>query len=369
VGPDCFTPAESVPAIPPLTLPRDHAPTRSPPAGAASRVFDLLGWLLLVAAAALTGVAWLDQRLATTAPSVRPIDVYHLFIDDTPVTVTLAAGGEHVEWKTTADEVRRDSALWRRMHLADWNAVAEPLRQDGLERMILRYSGMLMNPQQWDVMGPTDWDLVPQPMRTIAYRQMLAYWTGYYDVGKHFGLAPRVVADTLSAIVMSESWFDHRAVGVNRDGSRDIGLAQASDFARGRLRQLHRQGAVEVGLDDANYWNPWTATRFVAIWMSLLLEESAGDLDRAVRAYHRGIAAAEDSLGTAYFEAVQRRLQRFIRNQEAPAAWDYLWRRGRALEQEAWPWMHPAPFPHRPVAPIDWLARPAALNVSGVHLP
>jgi hypothetical protein len=39
---------------------------------------------------------------------------------------------------------------------------------------------------------------------------------------------------------------------------------------------------------------------------------------------------------------VQRRLQRFIRNTEAPPAWSYVWRRGRAIEQEEWPWIHAA---------------------------
>ena len=47
-------------------------------------------------------------------------------------------------------------------------------------------------------MDARDWDKVPQPMRTIAYRQMVAYWAGYYDVGDRYGLQPGLVADTLA---------------------------------------------------------------------------------------------------------------------------------------------------------------------------
>jgi len=281
-------------------------------------------------------------RMDANMPSVPPLDVYRLLVDSTPVVTTVYAGGEYAPWSTTVHGLRTDVSLWRRMHLANWNTVPTELRAQGLDALLASYRHVFANPRAWDGMAVHDWDNVPQPVRTVAYRQMVAYWTGFYDIGRRYGLAPRLVSDTAAAIVMSESWFDHRAVHRDASGNADIGLAQASDYARARMGDLYRLGVVDVDLATDDYYNPWKATRFAALWFGLLLDEAAGNVDVAVRAYNRGIANAHDDRGSAYLAAVKQRLYRFIRNNDAPPAWAYVWSRGQTIEQEEWPWLSSA---------------------------
>ncbi len=295
-------------------------------------------WAAAVVAALVTLAAAADQWLRTTtfdSVPMSPVPRTGLFDDPVPIAVTVSAAGQHPPWIATEEEVRHSAELWKRMHLEDWNRLRPTLRAAGLDNMLRRYSTILHNPAAWDRMNAFEWDAVPQPIRTVAYRRMIAYWSGFYHVGAAFNLPAATIADTLSAIVMSESWFDHRARSVNRDGTWDVGLGQASFFARHRLRELHASGRVDAALTEDDYDNPWLATRFVALWMQLMLEESDGDLERAVRAYNRGIADAHDRLGAAYFATVQQRLSRYIRNVDAPASWDYVWRHARELVRTA----------------------------------
>jgi hypothetical protein len=286
----------------------------------------------LVLTTAVAADRWL--RITTFDAIPAPPTPASLFITPLPVSVTVSSGLQRAPWLSTDQELRDSVEMWKRMHLSDWNGVPAPLRDLALDKMLRHYGPVLNDPRAWDGMDAFDWDAVPQPVRTVAYRRMIAYWSGFYAVGAEYGLPAATVADTLAAIVMSESWLDHRARAVNRDGTSDVGLGQASVWARDRLRDLHARQLVDASFSEDDYYNPWRATRFVALWMLLMIEEADGDLDRAIRAYNRGIGDAGDSFGADYLAAVQRRLTRYVRNADAPASWDYVWRRARALIRE-----------------------------------
>lgn len=276
----------------------------------------------------------LTEALHSPLPHAPELDLADALWDVTPVAITLWTPSLHVPATVTRDRLLTDPTLWRRMHLVNWNVVPSDLQRAGLDALLEHHADVLASPSRWDRMTAHDWDWIPQPARIVAYRRMVQYWSGYYGVGDAHGLPPGLVTQTLQAIVMSESWFEHRSQNVGFNGQRDFGLAQASEQARERMRDLYDAGVVDVRLEDADYFNPWAATRFVAIWVSLLLDDVGGDLDWAVRAYNRGVSRAFDERGDEYLAAVQRRLHRFIQNRDSSPAWSHVWSRGRAI-----PWV------------------------------
>lgn len=315
--------------------------------------------LLCLALAAAVGVplasAALEaarERLETALAPVSRLPVYDQIVDDTPVPITVSAGWERVAHVATADAIRSDFTLWQRMRVEDWDSVPEPLRIAGLDAMLERYRPLLTTPSVWDRMDAHDWDAVPHPVRALAFRHMVQYWVSYYRVGDRWGLPRPLVADTAAAIVMSESWFEHRATNVNGRGNRDMGLAQASDFARARMHGLFVEGRSDVAFEDEEYYNPWAATRFLAIWLSHLLDDMDGDLDGAVRAYHRGTGRARAGEGREYLDGVLRRRRVYIRGRSDSPAWQHLYARDREITRQAWPWIQARRLAHD--TPIWW---------------
>lgn len=262
---------------------------------------------LLVWPGAPLTLAAIDRHLDRPAPAVAPMDIYPLFLDERPLDITITAVWQKLPMTVTHEHVRRNPTLWRWMHLDDWDRLPSGLRAEGLDAMIDRYTRFLEQPHRWAAMEATDWDYVPQPVRAIAFGRMVEYWVDHYGVGRAHGLHRRDVVETLHAIVMAESFFEHRAVNANRRGNRDLGVAQASDFAREHLDRMFERGDIDFTMDDDDYFNPWLGTRFVAAWMAMLLEEVGGDLDNAVRAYHRGSRRALRGFGDDYLETVRRR--------------------------------------------------------------
>ena len=123
---------------------------------------------------------------------------------------------------------------------------------------------------------------------------------------------------------MSESWFDHRAAAVNRDGTRDIGLGGASEYARDVLRRWYAAGRVDFTLADREYYNPWKATRWLAFWFGLMIDEARGDLDLAVRAYNWGLPRAQDGEGRDYLAVVKQRRARYFEGPSRSPTWRIL---------------------------------------------
>jgi hypothetical protein len=240
-------------------------------------------------------------------PNRPPVaSAYETVSDLRPIAITVTEEWQKVELTVAADRLVSSAPLWRRMHLDDWDRVPESHRSAALEAMVRRYGRAAAGPDAWAQMGPLDWDRVPQPIRAVAFIRMARYWADALGVGKDWPLRQPLVADTLAAVIATESWFEHRAVHVNRGGDKDLGIGQASAYCRRVLRAMPVNGDLDLTFGDDEYANPWKASRSAAVWFGLMLEEADGDLDLAVRAYHRGIRKARRGGASAYLARVNR---------------------------------------------------------------
>ncbi len=253
--------------------------------------------------------------------------------DQTPLQVTTTVAWQKIPTRATVDRVRHDSALWRRMFFDDFDRLPDSLRATALESMWRRYGGLVRAPSTWDRMTARDWDLVPQPIRAMAFVEMVRYWSGFYQTGQAYGLPRGTVTNTMAAVLMLESGFVHRAIAINTAGNRDLGLAQASDYTRTVLTRLHGEGRIDFApASEADYEDPWQASRVLVLWFGLMLDETRGDLDIAIRAYNRGAPLARMGAGDDYLQLVVDRRRRYFRDETRSPTWAFLRNKVTALE-------------------------------------
>ena len=301
------------------------APTAVPARRTGRTAAWLVAALVLIAMTA-AGLVWL-HHFVTSADA--PVPIYppsplSVFRDVRPISVTITTPTwTKVRLSTTPDGLRSDHVLWRQMHFDDWDRVPVTLREEALRLMIRANREVFEGPRLWRTMRPSAWDEVPQPVRAMSYLRMIWYWSRYERVGAEFGFEPEDVAPTMAAIVMAESWFEHRAVNSNEYG-RDLGLAQCSDFCRDHIVRMALAGEIAFFPIEPDYFNPWIATRIATVWFERELLRSGGDIELAIRAYHRGQDAAMDERGDAYLQRVLRLRERYIRTQRASPTWAFL---------------------------------------------
>jgi hypothetical protein len=279
---------------------------------------------LLAAAAGAAGV-----HVYLTAPVPAPLvpapSLLRVLSDRRLVTITTTTPSWAKRKElVTVDRLRTDHGLWRRMQFRDWDAVPAPFREPSLAAMIRAHDDVRRGPLVWQTMTAEDWDVVPQPIRAILYLRLVWHWTLAEEVGADFGLDPLRLAPTIGAIVMAESWFEHRAFNENPFGNRDLGLAQCSDPCRRTIAEMAARGEIPFAPMEADYFNPWIATRVATVWFKRELGLAAGDVELAIRAYHRGNENALDEQGDRYLETVLDKRERYVLNKGRSASWRFL---------------------------------------------
>jgi hypothetical protein len=290
---------------------------------AAAKAVGTSALLTVLVGGLFLGHVWVERSLATTLPTAP--DIHVVLFDETPVPITFTVLWQKLPRVVTVHQLHTDHTIWRQMHFGDWDRVPNPTRDRALASMLRHYRHVLDGPDAWSSLTVYDWDLIPHPIRAFAFQRLIEHWVSYYDVGAGYADSIRSVSDTVSAIVMAESWFEHRAYAENPWGNRDLGLAGCSDHCRQVLAAMAEEGHVDFLLDDDEHFDPWNGTRVAAIWFGRELVRAGGDMDLAIAAYYRGLPAAKRGQGQEYVANVHRLRERYITGRHPPSpAWEYL---------------------------------------------
>ena len=113
------------------------------------------------------------------------------------------------------------------------------------------------------------------------------------QAAERYGVSP----DLLYAIARTESGLDPQAVGLNRNGSRDIGLMQINSAWLPRL--------LKHGIAETDLFDPCTSIH-VGAWILAGNVQRLGYTWEAVGAYN----AADPALRRAYAERVYRQVSK-----------------------------------------------------------
>lgn len=324
-----YTPTNAVASLSDMRTRSDDVTRHDAAARSRGRLWKgLLVSAVLLTLALAAAYGWLRLRQwvnATDAPRVAAPDIVEALTERRDVQITITTP----DWKTVPKVVPLqrlswDTSIWQEMHFGDWDRLTADLREPALRRMARVYAPLLRDPSAWREITPEDWSRVPQPIRAVAFLRMAHHWATARQVGVEFGLDPVRMGQTIGAIVMAESWFDHRAMHVNPWGNRDMGLAQCSDYCRRTLEQMAAAGEIPFAPIEGEYFDPSVATWVATVWFERELRLSEGDVKRAIRAYHRGQHNAMDEKGTAYLANVLRLRERYVITQRTSASWGFL---------------------------------------------
>ncbi|MGL5729483.1 MAG: type III secretion system invasion protein IagB [Plesiomonas sp.] len=120
--------------------------------------------------------------------------------------------------------------------------------------------------------------------------------TAYANCWQHAGAMFKIDPSLLMAIAQQESALNHKAVGHNRDGSRDLGLMQ--------INSTHLPYLTRLGISEQQLLNDPCLSVIVGASILADMMKRYGYSWEAVGAYNAGTAPERQSLRMRYAKQI-----------------------------------------------------------------